>query len=95
MTDLFQYAADMAKRFDGSTYDAKRDGARLSGVLERVHKLMGDGQWRTLAQISKTVGASEACVSARLRDLRKSRFGCHSVERRRVTKGLWEYRVAK
>jgi len=35
----------------------------------------------------------EASVSARLRDLRKEKFGGHVVERRAVKRGLFEYRV--
>lgn len=81
-------------RFDGETFDASRDGARLSSQLERVQVLMTDGRWRTLASIAAAVGGSEPAVSARLRDLRKPRFGGLLVERRYVGEGLWEYRVA-
>ena len=79
--------------FGGVTFDAKLDGARLSGQLQAVRDLMADGRWRTLAEIATVVGGSEAGVSARLRDLRKDRFGGHEVNRRRVSGGLWEYQV--
>jgi hypothetical protein len=79
--------------FDGITYNATQDETRLSGQLQRVKTLMLDGQWRTLAQIATAVCGSEAGVSARLRDCRKVRFGAHTVERRRVDGGLWQYRV--
>lgn len=79
--------------FDGSTYVHCRDSARLGKELGRVWAVMRDGQWRTLAQLAQAVGAPEASVSARLRDLRKERFGNHVVERRYVTKGLHAYRV--
>jgi hypothetical protein len=82
--------------FDGVTFDPALDGHRLTGQLARVYALMADGHWRTLRQIAAAAGGTEAAVSARLRDLRKSKFGGHTVERRRVAgaNGLWEYRVA-
>ena len=78
---------------DGSTFDANLDGARLTGQHAKVKGLMADGRWRTLARIAEVVGGSEAGVSARLRDLRKSKFGGHTVDRRRLSGGLYEYRV--
>ncbi len=81
-----------APRFDGSTI-APEDVVRLTGQLARVKALMGDGAWRTLREIAEAVGGSEAGVSARCRDLRKRRFGAHTVERRRVAGGLFEYRI--
>ena len=57
---------------------------------------MRDGAWRTLDEISVAVGAPPASVSARLRDLRKEKFGAHLVERRsrgERGRGLYEYRV--
>jgi len=38
-------------------------------------------------------GGSEASVSARLRDLRKAKFGAHTIERQRVSAGLFRYRM--
>lgn len=79
----------------GVTIDTAKDRERLAGQLERVTRLMCDGRWRTLAEIAQSVNGSEAGVSARLRDLRKRRFGGHAVERRRIYggNGLHEYRV--
>jgi hypothetical protein len=54
---------------------------------------MADGNWRTLGQIAALVGGSEASVSARLRDLRKKRFGGYDIERKHVGDGLWSYRM--
>jgi len=82
--------------FDGVTYSSELDGERLSSQLERVRRLMADGKWRTLAEIRAECGGSEAACSARLRDLRKPKFGGHVVERRRRgdgRKGLHEYRM--
>jgi len=79
--------------FDVQTFDAQRDGPRLASQLDRVTSLMRDGRWRTLGEIAQSVEGSEPAVSARLRDLRKPRFGGWTVERRYVAGGLWEYRV--
>lgn len=80
--------------FDGKTYEPKLDRARLKGQLSAVKFLMLDHKWRTLSEIALKVGGSEAGVSARLRDLRKERFGAHTVERRRIKEsGLFEYRL--
>jgi hypothetical protein len=84
---------DAVRRFDGTTYDPARDAARLGGQLQRVFDLMRDGEWRTLAEVARAVGGTEAAVSARLRDLRKPRFGSHTVERQHVSGGLWQYRM--
>ena len=81
--------------FDGKTFDRARDGGRLQAQFKRVRDLMLDGQWRTLEQLSEATGDPQASVSARLRDLRKPKFGAHTVLRRYVRKGLWEYRLAR
>ena len=81
--------------FDGKTYVPVRDKTRLKKQLDSVLELMLDGQWRTLCVIAAAVGAPEASVSARLRDLRKERFGGYLVERKFVLRGLWMYRVLK
>lgn len=78
---------------DGATYDHARDGRRLSLQHNRVLAFMRDGQWHTLEAISKATGDPQASVSARLRDLRKDRFGAHLIERRYVRRGLFEYRL--
>jgi hypothetical protein len=88
------------QRFDGATFDPNQDGDRLTRQLDAVRRLMLDAQWRTLAEIAVACGYGEAAVasiSARLRDLRKSKFGAHDVERRRRSagSGTWEYRVRK
>jgi len=82
--------------FDGQTYEPAHDESRLKVQLQRVILLMHDQRWRTLAQIAQKIGAPEASVSARLRDLRKGKFGGNTVERRSVgprRNGLFEYRV--
>jgi DNA-binding Lrp family transcriptional regulator len=85
------------KTFGGDTFNERLDGDRLRRQLAAVRAAMFDNQWRTLKQLSKEVGAPEASVSARLRDLRKKKFGGHVVERQRVpnAKGLHIYRVPR
>ncbi len=83
---------------DGVTYEPARDGARLSRQLELVEAIMKDGQWHTMADIygkflGRGMGASEAGISARLRDLRKPKFGGHTIEREYVADGVWRYRM--
>lgn len=82
-----------AQAFDGSTYSPQRDHTRLKGQLAKVFDLMGDGEWRTLRQIQNIVGGSEAAVSARLRDLRKPKYGANEVLRENVGVGLFRYRL--
>jgi hypothetical protein len=81
--------------FDGATFDAELDGKRLGSQLRAVFALMRDGRWRTLEEIcDETCYHSTAAISARLRDLRKARFGEHMVERRRgAIEGSWQYRL--
>ena len=82
--------------FDGATVEAV-DRERLMGQLAHVLALMSDGKWRTLKEIAGEK-YSEAGVSARLRDLRKAKWGSYTVDRRRrgeVKSGLFEYMVTK
>src|SRR4051812_11827688 len=64
-----------APHFDGVSYEPEHDGERLTGLLGRVYHTLTSGQWYTLSALVETCGGSEAGVSARLRDLRKRRFG--------------------
>ncbi len=85
--------------FDGSTYEPKFDATRLRGEMARVYNLMmsfPNGRWWTLREISNSTQDPEASISARLRDLRKAKFGAHTVNRRRrgdPKRGIWEYQL--
>lgn len=68
--------------FGGDTYQRPLDQDRLLRQLERVKDAMRDGEWRTLAQIQALTMDPMASISARLRDLRKDKFGGHLVQRR-------------
>jgi hypothetical protein len=91
----------MTATFDGDTLE-KGDEPRLWSQLEAMKHLyqtrpLGEG-WRTLANIRTnlkylySLTASEASISARLRDLRKERFGAYQVERKRIG-SIYAYRV--
>ncbi len=78
---------------DGATFDRAKDGERLDTQHKRVLALMSDGRWRTLADIAEVVPGLTTALSARVRDLRKPKFGGHNVEIERVKGGLNKYRV--
>jgi hypothetical protein len=79
--------------FDGHSYEPHFDYQRLTGQLKRVADFMADGCWRTLSEISEQTGGTEASVSARLRDLRKDKYGARVILRQRVSRGLFRYRL--
>lgn len=86
-------SANPILHFDGATFQPERDGKRLTQQHCRVKALMRDGVWRTLSQIAEATGDPEASVSARLRDLRKEKFGSNTIEREYVSRGLFRYRL--
>lgn len=77
---------------DGDTFDPARDTDRLNRQALDVFHAIQDGAWHTLEYLSQTTGHPEASISARLRDLRKARFGSHIVERMHIGNGLHVYR---
>lgn len=80
-------------RFNGADYKPERDNQRLGKQLDRVVWAMKDEHWHTLAAVARMTGDPEASVSAQLRHLRKPRFGGHTVERRYMSNGLYEYKL--
>jgi hypothetical protein len=81
-------------QFDGADYQPDRDHSRLTGQIASIFAVIADRQWRTLDQLVEATGAPHASVSAQLRNLRKPRFGKHTIERRHIANGLYEYRLA-
>lgn len=87
--------------FDGRTYDRQFDYERLKTKFEKVFECMKDGRWRTIDEICAITGIDirgSAGVSARLRDMRKAKFGGHTLNRRspKTTgreKGVHEYQL--
>lgn len=53
----------------------------MTGQMKSVFDLMADGTTRTLAAIATILSISDSSAGARLRDLRKSKFGAHTVTR--------------
>jgi hypothetical protein len=80
-------------KFDGADINPHRDNKRLGQQMERIIELMKDEKWRIMKEISTICQAPEASVSAQLRHLRKERFGGHTVNRRHLGFGLYEYQL--
>ena len=78
--------------FDGPFLTAE-DDPRLKSQLNRVFEYLRDGEPRTLGQIHQAVGGSITGVSARIRDLRKKRFGGYDVETVNHGGGVFTYRL--
>jgi hypothetical protein len=92
-TAMSRISEQLDPSFGGSTYQPEFDYSRLTGQLLRVYHRMKDGRWYSLADIAEYAGGSEAACSARLRDLRKPKYGSHEIDRRRIGKsGLFQYR---
>lgn len=82
-------------RFSGDTYEHARDSDRLTAQYETVWALMTDGEWRSLQEIAEITNYSTASAGARLRDMRKERFGSHRVDRRYEGEGLFRYKLIR
>lgn len=66
---------------------------RATTQLRDVQSLMRYGDWMLLSSIAEKCKAPPQSVSARLRDLRKSKFGGYTIEKRRVARNQWAYRM--
>lgn len=69
----------------------------LNGI---VLKIMSDGKWRLPWEVCGIVlqdykmKISDSSATARLRDLRKDKYGSHTVEKRKVSESnAYEYRL--
>jgi hypothetical protein len=94
--DFNSLRVDLALK--GDDYDPVRDAERLRTQVGRIYILCRDGKWRTVRSISKELEETyhaffpENSVQAQLRNLRK--LGV-TVERRRISDGLSEYRLVR
>lgn len=79
---------------DGASFDRTRDLTRLDNAMGRIFTHMQSGKWYTLAELAEVGECSEACASARCRDLRKKKFGQYQINKSHCGKGLWKYRFA-
>ena len=87
---------DHKPHFNGPAYVPDLDHARLTGQIKRIFTFMANGSWRTLSEIATATDSPEASVSAQLRNMRKERFGGHTIIKRRrgeVKRGLFEYKL--
>ena len=85
-----------ALHFDGRTYEPQLDRERLLTWLSKVQIFMlcKREEWLSPQQIMDGVGHHDwACISARLRDLRKPKFGGYDIESKRAEGGLYLYRL--
>lgn len=89
--------------FDGQTFEDKLDGPRLTAQLDRVREYMLAifPAWKSKYEISLALEQlygekfPTQSIGARLRDLRKRKFGTYIVDKKRRTNGTWEYLVYK
>lgn len=79
--------------FDGADYIHERDGKRLAKNHFKLKELMKDKVYRTLSEISYITKIPEASVSAGLRDFRKEKFGCHTLNKKYLENGLYSYQL--
>ena len=69
--------------------------------LGQVYAVMKNGRAITIWGLRATIYEqfndhhSETAISARIRDLRKAKYGSHTVETKRRSKGVYEYRLVK
>lgn len=61
--------------------------------LVRVFNAVRDHRWHTLVGLSNKVSAPPQSVSARLRDLRKVRFGGYQIDRAPLRGNVYKYRL--
>lgn len=98
-TSLFDYTPPAPQSIlgdrQGDSYDRKLDLKRLNKQAQVVWDVMSDGNWHTLAELHVLTGYPESSISARCRDFRKGIYGCNeeTMESKRVSKGLWRYRL--
>lgn len=77
---------------DGETITAE-DRPRLDGQMLRVYEAVKDGRWHVPDELEETTGDGWSSINARLRDLRKPKFGGYQVERESRGGGLFAYRL--
>jgi len=77
---------------DGDLEGAQKD-PRLKKQLVRVYEVMSTEKWLPLSEISLLADAPEASASARMRDLRKKKFGGFTIDTRMLSDlNVHEYR---
>lgn len=79
--------------FEGCDYVHERDFPRLSPKLAHIFEIMSDGEWHTLPELHETTGYLTTTISAHIRELRKERWGGHTVHRKYLGNGLYAYKL--
>lgn len=66
----------------------------MNTQLNRVLSVLSDGQWHSLSNISQKLFIKRRSVSSRIRDLRLTVYGNHSIEVRKTPRRqVYEYRL--
>lgn len=65
----------------------------MRGQGKIIFRLMADGKWRTLKEIEAITKFPITSISARLREMRMTKFGGHKIEKRLRGKREYEYRL--
>ncbi len=67
----------------------------MDNQQKEIFDIMIDGEWHTLSELEyRTLFRHPPqSISARLRDLRKKKFGGYTVERKYIISGIHSYRV--
>lgn len=74
-----------------SLFTVKRSRTR---TVMRVRCILADGKWHNLRSIARKLRCSTAGASARVRDLRKTKFGRLVIVAQPDAKpGPWKYRL--
>lgn len=74
----------------------RAESARLDSLRSRVLEVLQTGRWYTLAELVALCGGSPTGtgVAAKLRDLRKARYGGHTIVAEPTgAPGCWRYRL--
>ena len=95
--NIFKRLFGKEANFSGADYSEARDKYRLGKQAVKVYNYMHNNGWQSLNAISKATNSPEASVSAQLRAFRRPSFqpvdAIYEVDKRYVSKGLWEYKL--
>ncbi len=80
-----------------SNWETPQDRARVAPQRTAVFQLMSDNRWWTIDDLASAVTdiiskhVTSQSISARIRDLRKTQYGGHTVNRQRSKSSLGLY----
>ena len=60
--------------------------------IQLFYRMKGGSYW-TLEELSSMTGIFVQSVSARLRDFRKPQYGGHTVVKKMLNEGVWQYKL--